>query len=80
MLTNGSYCCAGVVELVDALDSKSSGPCARASSTLASGTNFLNKSHFFVFNDSGYSLLIPYFFILYLKTLSLIPRSSAAFV
>ena len=29
---------AGVVKLVDALDSKSSGPCVRASSILASGT------------------------------------------
>ena len=30
---------AGVVKLVDALDSKSSGPCVRASSILASGTS-----------------------------------------
>ncbi len=31
---------AGVVEVVDAEDSKSSGPCALASSSLASGTIF----------------------------------------
>ncbi len=34
---------AGVVKLVDALDSKSSGPCARASSTLASGTKQIGR-------------------------------------
>ena len=35
--------CAGVVKLVDALDSKSSGPCVRASSILASGTSNIRE-------------------------------------
>ena len=41
--------CAGVVKLVDALDSKSSGPCVRASSILASGTNHFNTLPAFPF-------------------------------
>ena len=32
------------MKLVDVLDSKSSGPCARASSTLASGTKQIGRS------------------------------------
>ena len=36
-----------MVKLVDALDSKSSGPCARASSILASGTNSLSNFNIF---------------------------------